>query len=276
MNYQLFRYILTPTQVSLLSNPQLNSLSKHDIMLKMMSEKFDFKNRASSFAYRMRKKLNDNLLIANIGKKAIVEHDLKVNDKFESKDEEEWPFVNLAMNLDDRIQIFALEVNQSKIVNSPLFVLQSFAKSINEKLKEFGWTIFFEPIIDEHKFWEIVGKYHGKIKSIKFTYYVPNLFGVHDKLNEELDSLKTDYSAQKVEAEISNEEGNLFVPKSAFIEESVEHVRKGSGKYSFSIKGLKRRIRSESEFKHVEIDSVRLESSDKETVINALQEILKG
>jgi hypothetical protein len=77
-----------------------------------------------------------------------------------------------------------------------------------------------------------------------------------------------------VEAKIVNEDGNLQVPKNQFINESVELIHKGGGKYVIHLKGLHKRISSETEEKFVEVDDLEINSENKEALERVFNKIV--
>ncbi len=270
MKFQLFRYYLTPIQISLFSSG--DAASKKKAMQKILSEKVDFNSLACEYSYRPKKEYGIDFIWSYIGKKALIEHELKENDDFVKRKEEEWPHRTVVINTNEKIQVVGFEIFKNNLFSSPLYVLKCFANKLNENLQEFGWQVVFEPIIDTQAFWNVIETNSGSIKSLKFTYYVPNLFGTNDALTQELDDAKKNYSAQKVETELVNDHGNLIVPKSAFVEQSIKHIQEGGGKYVVTLKDNRAKFSSESESKIVNIKEARIQLDDQEAMLAILEQ----
>ena len=275
MKIQLFRYYLVPTQIIIPNTGTKTKLSKQEVMQTFFLDKIDFITAANEYAYRFNKKVDSDVILSFIGRKTFIEHALKEEDTFVKKTEEEWPFSNVFIDTNEKVQLIGIEVlSSSNSFRSPYYVLRFFANELNKSLAEYGWNVKIEPIINEQAFWEIVNQSTGKIRSVRFTYYVPNLFGTEDELSKELEEAKQIYSAQKVETKIANDDGNLIVPDSKFINQSVEHVRKGGGKYLITLKNLKK-YRSESQALYATIDEAILQSDDPQVIVKMVKELLQ-
>lgn len=271
MKTQLFRYILTPTQMKLSKGGQTES--KKEIMQKLLGDKFDFYLNDKEFGYRVIKQIGNDFILSKIGKRAMREHDLKENDDFIKKKEEEWPHRRILIDTNEKVQLVAFEMYKESEFNSPHAVLNTVAKILNENLLTYGWHIEFEPIFDKQQFWSVINRYQGKIKALELAFYVPNLFGTDDALSGELEGAKQNFTAQKVETKLINEEGNLTVPNNKFIQEGIELIRKGGGKYGILVKGFKKKITSTDEKKFVEIDDILLSGDDEKELAVLLKEI---
>jgi len=275
MKLQLFRYYLVPVQIAITNDGEKLKLSKKEIMQKFFLKKIDFNTAQSECSYRFEKKIDDEIIHAFIGRKTLIEHSLKESDTFVKKKEEEWPFSNLIIDTNEGVQLLGFEVlTTNSSFRSPLYVLMFFAEEINKELSEYGWKVKIEPIINQQAFWDVIRSSEGKIKSVKFTYYVPNLFGTEDELSKELEGAKQNYHAQKVETNIVNDEGDLTIPNNKLISQSVEHVGKGGGKYLIILKNLKK-YRSESEVRYASMDEAILKSDDPQVIVKMVKELLQ-
>jgi len=264
MKFQIFRYYLTPTSQKSLFDSGKDFEIKHEVMQEIFSRKLDFSSIRSKsvFAYRLGDKIEDRYFFAKLGKQALKTHSLKVDDNFLDKKEEEWPNRQLIIDTDPKVQLIAFELRNPAEFNKPVFVLQRFAEHLNTVLPESGWHIAIEPIIDKNVFWEIIRKHSGEIKRLKFTYHVPNLFGVENTVEQELDIAKREFLAQKVEAVLTNEQSNLQVPEnSAFVQQSVEHISKGGGSYEIKLSNTTV-ITNKTEVKTVNIRQAEISTSN--------------
>lgn len=236
MRFQIFRYYLTPSNQKSLFSENQEFKNKETSIVELLKEKIDFESAQSQYAYRFESLEKDHFVFAKIGKQMEKIHSLKVKDAFVEKKEEEWPHRHVIFDTRKDSHLVAFELYKQNEFSSPFFVLNKFSEQLNKKLPDFGWHVEFEPVIDENIFWEVVKKNTGEIKKLKFTYHVPNLFGINNNLESELEGAKQFFTAQKVEASVINEEGNLSIPKNEFVESSISHISHGGGKYEITLK----------------------------------------
>jgi hypothetical protein len=271
MKFQLFRYLLSPAQSGLYSSKELG-LSREGVMKKILEENVDFQNLAREFSYRHVKTVNNQYIIGYMGRKALVEHELKVSNSFIRKKEEEWPYRTIIIDTAPDSQIVAFQEFKKNEFNSPNLVLGEYSKKLNESLPDYGWHIEFEAITSEEAFWTFVQKHEGQIVSLHFSLNVPNLFGTDDELNRELEQAKREFLAQKVETEIKNFEGDLKIPENRFVRESVELVKKGGGSYKIKLKN-KTTYKSQSDVRTINIKEAEIATENEEVLLAIINEI---
>lgn len=244
--------------------------TKSEAIQSLLNTKIDFVGRQAEFSYRLDDIVEDRYFFGKIGKQTLKTHSLKLNDNFIDKKEEEWPYRQLIIDTDEKVQLVAFERSQKNDYNKPYYVLERLSEHLNKNLPEMGWHIAFEPVFDEKIFWEIINRHRGEIRQLKFVYHVPNLFGVNSSLEEELDDAKRNFAAQKVETSLTNDDGNLLIPETKFVQESIDHISKGGGKYEIKLAN-RTTITNKSEAKVVQIQQAKISTNN----FAELHEIIK-
>lgn len=272
MKFQLFRYILTPVQISLFNEGK--ALSKQEAIKEVLVNKLSFFTSKEYLYLPIKTEILETFIFAQIGKKGFAEHYLKDQDQFITRKEEEWPYRNVIINIAEHIQLIAFEYLRNDIFSEPSFVLNKLAVVINEIIIKYGWNISFEPVFETDQFWQFVERNQGGIKKLKFSLYVPNLFGTNEALKKELESAKQNYSAQKVDTELNNDQGNLLIPKTPFVEEGIELVAKGAGKVIVETRSG-RRFSSEDRTKFVKITHASIPIENEEELKQVLDSIFE-
>ncbi|MBA2853985.1 hypothetical protein HNP89_001963 [Methanococcus maripaludis] len=111
---------------------------------------------------------------------------------------------------------------------------------VTTELKNFGYIVQFEPVVEEQAFWNII-KEAEKVKSISFTLNAPNLFGVNEKSRQVMSRVKKTTNADELNLKYSNKNGELKVTEEEF-KDPVNYVNEGGGKWE--IETDKRKIKS--------------------------------
>lgn len=263
-----------PTETPLNFDGQ--EMTKRQIMELILKEKHDFRVGGFDYAYRHETTF-DTFIYAELGKKIYKKHHLIEDDKFVTKKEEEWPRVQLFFNISDinnpSSQLVAFEINNIDFASAH-YILAGLGRYLDGILSRYGYCVKFEAITDQKIFWKIIGDNEGQIKSLKFIYHVPNLFGNHDALTDELTTIKNDFGGQRLEAEIINDDANLKIPtNSKFINESVDHVKNGGGKYQISTKN--ETYTSENEARVVNIENLNINVGNIEDLSSIVRKLFE-
>lgn len=116
---------------------------------------------------------------------------------------------------------------ENDVVGRPETLIKYLMMSINEKV-EAPYQIESEPIFDAKSFWAFVDAYGSRLKSIRFKFVVPNMWGTESELEKELQGTREATGAERVGIEFSSEHG--VDATSGRVVNGVEYAEKGAGK----------------------------------------------
>lgn len=117
---------------------------------------------------------------------------------------------------------------------------EQIANAINVGLKEpvldrYNYSIFIEPKTTKGEFWNVV-RSHRKIYEVELDLISPNILETNVKARDALKAMKELFDQDEVKITLSNEYGDLKVPK-APIEDYVDYIEEGEGKWSVTTEG---------------------------------------
>lgn len=160
-------------------------------------------------------------------------------------------------------QKVAVEVN--KAVGSSYAIINSLIERINSYSNSI-YIVNCHPIIDASTFWSFANENKGQITSLSFDFAVPNMFGGHDSIQEELRKFRDIEKAQDVSVKLKSADGiNTDTDK---IKEAVNYVEKGGGDI---VAKTKSRQTYDSK-NRVKITHITIEDSDSDIVPSILRE----
>ncbi|SDT35193.1 hypothetical protein SAMN05216598_5198 [Pseudomonas asplenii] len=102
-------------------------------------------------------------------------------------------------------------------------------------LDEYNYSIFIEPKTIRGEFWNIV-RSHKKIYEVELDLISPNILETNVKARDALKAMKELFGQEEVKVTLSNEYGDLKVPKNP-IEDYLDYIEEGEGKWSVTTEG---------------------------------------
>lgn len=268
MKFQYFTYFLNSLEQQTLFP---DTRDKNELLRNLLErDEIEYETNGAQLAFvSVRNK--DNYFVGRLGRKASIKRSSPPDEKFAERREEDWPNCSIVINTNPEEglgQKIAFELN-TKVFRNPLEQLQRFSQELNSHLFTSGYAISINPITEERKFWEIVQNNEDKIEKLIFTFNSPNLFGIDNSLNEDLDKLHEVYLSTKVSLELENPDGKLLVPENELTKQAVEYITQGGGQFSMKIKGKHQKISSKDNIKSKVVDDIEID------VENATPETLR-
>jgi len=277
MNFQYFRFFLSPIQGNLFS--QLDD-SRVNSIQEVFKTDFDGKYRGVSYTVKFINQYDD-IFHLKIAKHTSIKRNKSPEENFETELMEHWPYVNMLVSPlkeinNDYGQIIAVE-HKANIVDNPTSLLRDWADSKNFKLQEYGYAFSINPITQKESFWNIVKKYQNQIEEVTFEYAMPNLFNTNDVLEDELKNANKNLNASKAIISFSNKAGYLnLLEENTLLKQSADYVDNGGGNFKIKRKGEKRCIISAQRIKsqRFEIDNLEIQTENANSIIKVMKNIL--
>lgn len=104
---------------------------------------------------------------------------------FDTESIDTWPHVVVIINNDPNSQIIAISKN-TRAFSSGSVVAKILAEAIDRFLKRYYLTVQVEALFERTEFWNLVKKYRGKLRSIKFELITPNMSNISKTLEIDL------------------------------------------------------------------------------------------
>lgn len=215
--------------------------------------------------------IGDNVFILKLG----VERDLqRVTRDFKKESVENWPTVLVAFNNDPRVQKCLIE--KSGGFQHTVTVVRILEDNFNRLLKRYQLSIVFEPIFDQHFFWDIVKRYEGKITNINFELISPNMSNISASLNIDLAELARTTNTQKTNLELNSDKDSSLTPSESdpAIKSLVEYSSQGGGDINIRARGIRKRIHTARGVSEVDIDQLTIENAPSERLSEIFKELM--
>lgn len=289
MRLEYFRYLLSPLKQSRLAF--VEELSREEVIRKIFSSEkiytFPYGRNKGTFGF-VTKLIHNKKAFGRIGRQKKTKLHLSPAEGFQEKQEEDWPGSHIFINLDDEKttgqteksgQVIAIQSNRA-VISNPTNCLRALADKINQEVREYGYYLTINPILQEKKnFWSVVDKYDGHIKKVVLIYTPPNLFELKNKLEDDLKRANENFNTTKTEIVLENNSGDLRLPReNRLLKESAEYVDQGGGGYIIRMKDGKEIIKSEEgvETKTFEGKELNIEGASKEDLARIIHHIFNS
>lgn len=116
---------------------------------------------------------------------------------------------------------------ENDIVGSPLLLTNALFAYLNEDPNA-PFTIVPEPLFDSSTFWSFADKNAGVLRSVRFEFVVPNMFGITTNMDADLKEAGEDTGSDRVTLAFSAIKG-IFA-RSKRILQAVAYAERGGGK----------------------------------------------
>ncbi|MCX6354107.1 MAG: hypothetical protein NTZ78_04275 [Candidatus Aureabacteria bacterium] len=207
-------------------------------------ENRDHKLASQEYAVRITEK-EDNVFWGKLSRKHYHAMHPKTTDDIKDIVTEDWPYLEFLCDCSPGKQLIVIEYNSTVIykISAMRTILDSL---VSRAMFHHGYSVRFEPIIDDTTFWSIVEGSDG-IYSLTFLLNSPNLFGAESEADKALEHLRGIFNNTRVKVTFDNESGRLKVPRKD-IETYREYADKGGGEWTITTrtKGKKRRKKKHS------------------------------
>ncbi len=185
---------------------------------------------------------------------------------------ENYPNITLAFNNDPSIQKIAIQ-NSTSVFKDTTIATHFVQDTLNEMLKEYGITMFTEPLYDKQDFWKLIRLYPKQIKQITFDLISPNLPEISKNLQLDLRGLNQDTNTIRTKLELNAEkEGHLDIKESSkYINSLVDYSADGGGNIKMKVEGIRKMLNTAENNIEFAIDKELLETDKWEELHKQFQ-----
>jgi hypothetical protein len=276
--YELFRFQLLP-----ISQHQQELFSKTFTVEQIRERKNEFLNevltKLPEFVHprtEVRHKIErheDEFFVFKLSAHRKLE---RYTEDFELERLETWPNVTVVIDNDPDRQVIGISRNILAF-SSGHVVANLLQRTLNGALSQYGLTIQIQEQFAKNDFWEIIDKYRGRVKRVKFEMVSPNMANISHVLKVDLKQLNRESNSQRTSIELEAVDGASLElsPDNPLIASCVEYASAGGGDIAIKISGLKTEIRTSTSVSTVAIDSLEMEMPKKDALA-ALNRILNN
>jgi hypothetical protein len=187
---------------------------------------------------------------------------------------ETWPNVTVVIDNSPDRQVIGISRNPLAF-SSGHVVANLLERTLNGPLRKYGLTVQIQEQFAKNDFWEIIDRYRGRVKRVRFEMVSPNMANISHVLKVDLRQLNRDSNSQRTSIELEAVDGASLElsPNNPLIAGCVEYASLGGGDIAIKFSGFKKEIRTSSSVNTVAIDNLEMELPKKDALA-ALTRIL--
>lgn len=201
---------------------------------------------------------------------------VKLRDpQFRIKIHEDWPSIRIILNNDPETQIAAIEI-KNQVFSSTNIVSEILGENLTRYLRKYNLGVYFEPIFDEEKFWDVVKRYPKSITQVKFELVSPNLAAISKNLKVDLKQLKINNNVQKSTLQFDGPKDSYLrlVEGNSLINNLVEYASAGGGNVSIKVGKMKKTIQMKDKVKEITMENIQVDLINQNEVVTAVKKLL--
>tara|TARA_R110002124_G_scaffold17592_4_gene73619 strand:+ start:207 stop:1058 length:852 start_codon:yes stop_codon:yes gene_type:complete len=278
ISFQLFRYQLLPIDRFLQGNLLTGVRSieeliirKNEFFSEALSGKRNFSDNRNE---KITRKLyqDGEFFLFRIANNRSIHRETK-----EFKDEliDSWPSILVAIWNDPEHQLIAVQKRTSAFWSCEA-VVKMIMNAMSPQLAHHHLRAIYEPLFEKQRFWSLLHKYEGRIKSVEFEIVTPNMANISGALPDDLKEFAkhTNSTRNKLKLE-SDPDAPLHLEESnTVLKGLVDYSGDGGGNISLKIDGIQKKYNTSKTVKEVAVGDMEMEG-DAESIAKVLKELLK-
>jgi len=206
-------------------------------------------------------------------KKAMLE-----NESFQHENHDNWPSILVAIWNDKDKQYIVIQ-DRKQAFASTKSVEKVIAKSVNDSLFNYQLKIYLEPRFNKKTFWSIVTDKRELVKNLKFELITPNMSNISGVLSDDLKRLAKGTNSAKLDISINSHDDAILEninQDNPDVSSLVNYASEGGGNISIKLKGVKKRIQTESSIESIEIDEVSVIGNNYVEMLKLIKSSILG
>jgi hypothetical protein len=195
----------------------------------IFSKEIVFNSRGVEFHYVPVDPLEEypEFIVGRLGRRIIAAENEPPESKFAETEHEGWRAALVLIDPRSHDDGQKAAVEHLPEVGRPLGIVGSLCEGINTRVRSEPYYIEANAIADTVTFWDFEKEHRDNIVDIIFTLHVPNMFGIRDDLDKELQELRDNEKVRLAKIELKNEDGlNLNTDR---VSNTVSHTLDGGG-----------------------------------------------
>jgi hypothetical protein len=191
------------------------------------------------------------------------------SEDFSKKDIPNWPNVLIVFHNDPSIQKIAIQRDYAAF-QSTRAVASMLTDSLKEALRRFQLEIYISSLTEKQKFWDVIGKYQGKIVQLRFDLISPNLANISKSIQPSLRAIleqqREMMGSHRVGFEFNSAENSTLriLKGNRMVSSAAEYVAEGGGEGELRVRGIKKKIRTNETLREISIEEVVLSGKSEQ------------
>ncbi|WP_298981030.1 hypothetical protein [uncultured Psychrobacter sp.] len=187
-----------------------------------------------------------------------------------------WPSLLVAIWNDPEKQFIAVQ-RRTTAVSSTEVVVKTILASITPILESYHLRAVYESLFEKQKFWSLLHRYEGRIRSLEFELITPNMANISSSLSEDLKMFAKATNSIKNELKIqSDPKSSLHLDEeNPTLQGLVEYSSEGGGNISLKIEGINRKVHTSKTVKEVSIEGLEVNNSNASELSKIIKELLR-
>lgn len=263
VRFHLYRYQLLP--VSRYFTPHLfdetapknmdELIARKNVIFAEALRKAQFKSARSKIVVKPLADRDDFFLYRIAANRSLS----RETKEFTTEELDNWPKILVAIWNDPAKQIVAIQQRTAAFQHTKAVAAILF-EAVDEFLRQKGLTVAYEPIFEKQTFWKIVRRYEDRVKEVVFEIITPNMADISGSLSEDLVAFAKNSNSirNKIAIQADPTAALHLSENDTTLHGLVDYSSQGGGNISLTIKGMKKRINTESGVKEIEIDELEL------------------
>lgn len=276
--FELYRYQLLPID-RYLQGDLLTGVSSIEELIVRKNDLFaDALRGTSNFSNKrhetVTKKLYDqeDFILLRVATNRSMHRETK---DFKNELIDNWPSMLIGIWNHPDVQMFAVQKRTAAFANSETAV-RMLISGVSKQLTKHHLRAIEEPLFEKRKFWAIIEKHQGKIKSVEFEIITPNMANISGTLPDDLRNFAKGTNTTRSNLKISSDpEAPLHLEESNdTLRGLVEYSSEGGGNISLKIDGIKKKYHTSNTVKEIQIGETEIQGTAEE-LVKVLKEMLR-
>lgn len=227
------------------------------------------RHRGSDLSVRLETEDNHDLFVLSVASRRALTRE---TPDFRKEQLENWPHVT-AFILNRPEEQYILVQDRPAAFASTDTVVKIIKSSTRLSLQKAGLRLHTECLFDPKYFWDLVGQHKERITWVGFEFVTPNMSNISHTLSTTLKQLAKDTNSSQSSVQLKSDPASALRldPQEPIVQGLVDYTSEGGGDISIQIRGLRKKIKTSSSVREIELDELQLGCPPAQ-----LAEILRG
>jgi hypothetical protein len=231
----------------------------------------DFSNSRHKTAVKLVSQ-NKNFYLYRIAHNKTLHRETK---DFKDETIDSWPSIYVAVwNSPDK-QIIAVQRRTTAFSDCET-VVKLILQKLEPQLTHFNLRAIYEPLFEKQKFWQLLERYRGRVKSVEFEIITPNMANISGSLPDDLKAFAKITNSTKNHLKIESEpDSSLHLENdNPALNGLVDYSSEGGGNITLKIEGISKKHHTSRTVKEVHLSDIEI-SGGADQITLLLKELLK-
>ncbi len=208
--------------------------------------------------------------------KLAVRRSLKHDKKdFTEETIDNYPKLLIGINNNPAVQKIAIQENK-KAFSQAHAVSRIIEQSVESKIRKENLSFSLLPLYDKKEFWDLVGRYQGRITQLTFDLVSPNMANISKDLKVNLREFYEDTNTHKTKIELTSDKGSHLEIKndSKLVNSLVDYSAEGGGNIAMRVAGYTKKFHTAQSITEFSVEENLIKGNDWDALNDLFSEIL--